>query len=294
MQDKRFILVIMDSTGARTRRVTVMRSTLIRAGLAMTCLVCLGIAIVVHAVQSSKMARLSLDISKENRALEYSVEATLAQARQLKVEATRADISASVALSRAGLRTEASLLGSGPLDVVPMTSSEYKDEDSLPSMADDVLQLSRTIDRQMEALIEDLRDTNRLLQNTPALRPTPAGWYTSGFGKRIHPVTGKRVMHKGLDIAGYTGMEILAPADGTVIWLGGRGGYGKTVVLDHGYGVQSHFAHLNNYRVRLGQRVHRGDVIAEMGSTGISTGPHLHYEVRRHGRPLDPRNFILD
>lgn len=294
MQDKRFILVIMDSTGARTRRVTVMRSTLIRAGLAMTCLVCLGIAIVVHAVQSSKMARLSLDISKENRALEYSVEATLAQARQLKVEATRAEISASVALSRAGLRTEASLLGSGPLDVVPMTSSEYKDEDSLPSMADDVLQLSRTIDRQMEALIEDLRDTNRLLQNTPALRPTPAGWYTSGFGKRIHPVTGKRVMHKGLDIAGYTGMEILAPADGTVIWLGGRGGYGKTVVLDHGYGVQSHFAHLNNYRVRLGQRVHRGDVIAEMGSTGISTGPHLHYEVRRHGRPLDPRNFILD
>jgi murein DD-endopeptidase MepM/ murein hydrolase activator NlpD len=89
-------------------------------------------------------------------------------------------------------------------------------------------------------------------------------------------------------------MEILAPADGMVIWLGGRGGYGKTVVLDHGYGVQSHFAHLNSYRVQLGQRVHRGEVIAEMGSTGISTGPHLHYEVRRHGRPLDPRNFILD
>jgi murein DD-endopeptidase MepM/ murein hydrolase activator NlpD len=175
-----------------------------------------------------------------------------------------------------------------------MTSNEYSDEEPLPSLADDVLQLSKTIDRQMEALIEDLRDTNRLLQNTPALRPTPAGWYTSGFGKRIHPVSGKRVMHKGLDIAGYTGMEILAPADGTVIWLGGRGGYGKTVVLDHGYGVQSHFAHLSNYRTRLGQRVHRGDVIAEMGSTGISTGPHLHYEVRRHGRPLDPRNFILD
>jgi murein DD-endopeptidase MepM/ murein hydrolase activator NlpD len=175
-----------------------------------------------------------------------------------------------------------------------MNSNEYSDEEPLPSLADDVLQLSKTIDRQMEALIEDLRDTNRLLQNTPALRPTPAGWYTSGFGKRIHPVSGKRVMHKGLDIAGYTGMEILAPADGTVIWLGGRGGYGKTVVLDHGYGVQSHFAHLSNYRTRLGQRVHRGDVIAEMGSTGISTGPHLHYEVRRHGRPLDPRNFILD
>ncbi|MBT6433393.1 MAG: M23 family metallopeptidase [Deltaproteobacteria bacterium] len=294
MQDKRFILVIMDSTGARTRRVTVMRSTLIRAGVALVCLACLGVAVGTHAVQSAKMARLSLDISKENKSLKSSIDFTEAQARQLEVEATRAEISASVALSRAGLRTEASLLGSGPLDVMPVDQSEVNDDEDLPSLADDVIELSRTIDRQMEALIEDLRDTNRLLQNTPALRPTSAGWYTSGFGKRIHPVTGKRVMHKGLDIAGYTGMEILAPADGMVIWQGGRGGYGKTVVLDHGYGVQSHFAHLNNYRVRLGQRVHRGEVIAEMGSTGISTGPHLHYEVRRHGRPLDPRNFILD
>lgn len=294
MQDKRFILVIMDSTGARTRRITVMRSTLLRAALSIAFLACVGAAIGVHAVQSAKIARLSLDIAKENKFLEGSIEETQSQARQLKVEATRAEISASVALSRAGLRTEASLLGSGPLDEVPMDPSEHVDDETLPSLAYDVLELSKTIDRQMEALIEDLRDTNRLLQNTPALRPTKAGWYTSGFGKRIHPVTGKRVMHKGLDIAGYTGMEILAPADGMVIWLGGRGGYGKTVVLDHGYGVQSHFAHLNKYRVGLGQRVRRGEVIAEMGSTGISTGPHLHYEVRRHGRPLDPRNFILD
>ena len=105
---------------------------------------------------------------------------------------------------------------------------------------------------------------------------------------------GGLVMHKGVDFAGYTGMPVVAPADGVVIWTGTRGGYGRTVVIDHGNGIQTHFAHLNRYDVRRGDHVARGEVVAEMGSTGKSTGPHLHYEVRRYGEPVDPLSFILN
>ena len=294
MADKRYILVVMDSTGARTKRITVMRSTLIRLAVSTVALILLGGAVATHAVQSVQIAQESLDIANENRALRESIATYTLEAQALRADATQADISANIALRRAGLQTEASLLGSGPLDSMPQSSDTDEMEGDLPALAEDVRIKVDKIDLVMERLIEDLRDTSRLLQNTPALKPTSAGWYTSGFGKRIHPITGKRVMHKGLDIAGYTGMGVLAPADGIVIWLGARGGYGKTVVLDHGYGIQTHFAHLHKYNVKLGDRVLRGEVIAEMGSTGISTGPHLHYEVRRHGRPLDPRSFILD
>ena len=294
MRDKRYILVVMDSTGAKTRRLTVMRSQLIRTGLTISALVFVGAIIATHAIQSVQIAEQSLDISSENKALRAAIATYTLEADALRTEATQANISANVALRRAGLQTEAALLASGPLDSGPQNLDKPPEHHDLPALSEDVRDKANEIDREMERLIEDLRDTNRLLQNTPALKPTSAGWYTSGFGKRIHPVTGKRVMHKGLDIAGYTGMDVLAPADGIVIWLGGRGGYGKTVVLDHGYGIQTHFAHLSKYKVQMGDRVLRGQIIAEMGSTGISTGPHLHYEVRRHGRPLDPRNFILD
>jgi murein DD-endopeptidase MepM/ murein hydrolase activator NlpD len=117
---------------------------------------------------------------------------------------------------------------------------------------------------------------------------------TSSFGRRRDPIFKTWLMHKGLDLGGHTGMDITAPADGIVIYTGWRGGYGKTVVVDHGFGLQTHYAHLSDYRVQVGQRVRRGEVLALMGSTGKSTGPHLHYEVRSNGQPLDPIRFILD
>ena len=142
--------------------------------------------------------------------------------------------------------------------------------------------------------VDYFRDAEHRLNYTPSVRPVYKGPLTSGFGRRVHPIHGYMVMHKGLDIGGQTGDIIIAPADGVVIWTGYRGGYGKTVVLDHGFGLQTHYAHLNGYRVEVGQEVHRNQNIAEMGSTGRSTGPHLHYEVRQNGRPLDPLPFLLD
>lgn len=142
--------------------------------------------------------------------------------------------------------------------------------------------------------LDHFHDAAQQIASTPSIRPSLSPWLSSSYGRRLDPITQRWMMHKGLDLAGSIGMPIFAPADGKVIWTGWRGGYGKTVVIDHGYGLQTHFAHLDAYQVDAGERVRRGDVIARMGNSGRSTGPHLHYEVRREGQPVDPRDFILD
>lgn len=161
---------------------------------------------------------------------------------------------------------------------------------NLDDLEHHILRLQGTLGETLEYY----HDAAQLLANTPSIRPTRSPWLSSSFGKRIDPIYGYWVMHKGLDMPGHIGMEIIAPADGVIIWTGWRGGYGQTVVIDHGYGLQTHFAHLSAYLVEPGTHVRRGDPVARMGSTGKSTGPHLHYEVRRLGQPMDPRRFILD
>ncbi|MEO1171756.1 MAG: M23 family metallopeptidase, partial [Myxococcota bacterium] len=137
-------------------------------------------------------------------------------------------------------------------------------------------------------------DEPGLLASTPSVRPTRSKLLTSTFGERMDPYTNRRVMHKGVDFAADHGSDVVAPADGMVIFAATRGAYGKTLVLDHGYGIQTHFSHLSDFSAEVGQTVRRGDVIAAVGNTGRSTGPHLHYEVRFNGIPQDPELFILD
>jgi murein DD-endopeptidase MepM/ murein hydrolase activator NlpD len=164
----------------------------------------------------------------------------------------------------------------------------------LPVELDRVLADGKTTQRDLGELLEYFHDAQRMLSNTPSLRPARSQWVTSSFGRRQDPVHGGLALHKGLDISGSIGTEVFAPADGTVIFVGRRGGYGNVIVVDHGYGLQTHYAHLSKFRCTVGDHLRRGDTLADMGSTGKSTGPHLHYEVRRYGRPLDPAHFILD
>ncbi len=142
-------------------------------------------------------------------------------------------------------------------------------------------------------LYESLSERQSLLAATPSIKPA-RGWFTSRFGYRIDPFTGKPVMHAGLDIAAPPGTPVYAPADGVISFVGYESGYGKLVSIDHGYGVVTRFAHNSRLLVEKGQKVSRRDVISTVGSTGRSSGPHLHYEVRVHGIPVDPRNYILD
>ena len=118
------------------------------------------------------------------------------------------------------------------------------------------------------------------------------GWVTSNFGMRNSPFTGKRKMHEGLDVAARTGTPVFATADGIVSRAETAPGYGKLVIIDHGYGYKTYFGHNSKIYVKVGQRVKRGDKLSAVGNTGSSTGSHLHYEVRRNGVPLNPRKYI--
>jgi len=131
------------------------------------------------------------------------------------------------------------------------------------------------------------------LEHTPSIWPT-RGWLSRGYGMKNDPFTGVNQMHRGLDIANHTGTPIIATADGKITSARKNGGMGKTIMINHGYGFKTRYAHLSEIKVKAGQRVKRGDIIGLMGSTGYSTGPHLHYEVIRNGRTLNPYNYILN
>lgn len=131
-------------------------------------------------------------------------------------------------------------------------------------------------------------------QQAPFATPVNLGEVrqTSGYGYRRDPKTGGRRLHKGSDFAGRTGTDIFATADGVVTQAGWQSGYGKLVTIKHAFGIETRYAHNSNIRVRVGQRVSRGDHISDMGNTGRSTGTHLHYEVRVNGNPVNPMIYI--
>ena len=143
------------------------------------------------------------------------------------------------------------------------------------------------------SLLEALEGQRNLLACTPAIRPV-RGWMTSRFGYRNSPFTGRRELHKGLDIANREGTQIIAPADGVVKASGRKGLLGKAMDIDHGHGMVTRYGHLKEILKKRGESVKRGDIIAEMGDTGRSTGPHLHYEVHLNGVPVNPIKYILN
>lgn len=148
-------------------------------------------------------------------------------------------------------------------------------------------------DESLQGLIHHLEDQSARLVHTPSIAPTN-GWITSAFGYRISPYTGEREMHKGLDIAGRMGTPIYAAADGEVIYATQKKSLGYAVKLRHGYGVETVYGHMQETLVKPGESVKRGQQIGLMGSTGRSTGPHVHYAVLVNGKGVNPRNYILD
>lgn len=159
----------------------------------------------------------------------------------------------------------------------------------------DVLEEEIAVSKRDKTELEKvLEDQVALLAATPSIRPT-RGWISSKFGYRLSPFTGKKEFHSGLDISNRMKTPILAPSDGRVTsvrW--DRKGYGRIMSIKHGYGMVTRYAHINKALVKKGEYVKRGQKIALMGNNGRSTGPHLHYEVRLNGAPVDPLRYIQD
>ncbi len=187
--------------------------------------------------------------------------------------------------------------------------SELRDnhQSDLDFSTESIEEVTQQVRESLDSLVREATQQEEALQSltqiaeqrsaqwasTPSIWPV-RGWVTSGFGPRVSPFTEKPAWHDGLDIGAQANSPVQAPALGRVVTVAFDSKMGNMVKLDHGYGIETVYGHLAKSLVKEGQRVKRGDVVALVGSTGLSTGPHLHYMIKKNGQALDPTKFILD
>ncbi len=158
---------------------------------------------------------------------------------------------------------------------------------------DALLRRANLLAASFQVAAESIAAHTQEMAAMPSIMPT-MGFLTSKFSLiRYHPILHENRPHEGIDITAAYGTRIIAPAAGRVTKVGWESGYGNMVEMDHGYGLETRYAHMSRWAVRVGQSVKRGDLLGYVGSTGLSTGPHLHYEVRVNGRAVDPLRYIL-
>jgi len=177
----------------------------------------------------------------------------------------------------------------------PLMTSQEDARELIPALEGELFALSTALDDrevQLDILSELIQGEQVKSDATPSGRPILSGWLSSRYGTRIDPFSGKKAWHEGVDFAGKAGSDIVAVASGVVSWSGERYGYGKMVEVAHGDGVITRYAHNQENLVKVGDMVRRGDVVALMGNSGRSTGPHVHFEVHKNGRPVDPASYL--
>ncbi len=180
---------------------------------------------------------------------------------------------------------------SGPGSVRPTTDLEQFS--GMLGQIDEINRDTDSIVRRLRSLATMLKYNKDLMRSIPSIKPTE-GRVASEFGMRLSPFEGKRHFHAGLDIAAEVGSEVVAPADGVVTFVGDFETLGRAVVISHSSGVMTRYGHLSSYKVKQGDKVKRGQIVAKSGNTGRSTGAHLHYEVWVKNIAVNPRDFFFD
>lgn len=314
MANQSYTVLIVPERSAKVQRLKIPQRSLLQLAFGVVGFVAVLAFMVVHYLFIVDQAAENASLKEENVMLKTRLRVVQDEIARIDGTLQRIDQFSTRIRAITQLNDPDRNLAIGPLSADPNAKPpevlyasgeriDYEDE-----VMDSKLAL-RLIDSSLDGLETDashteenarqlhdyFNDRENLLATTPSIRPTQSRLLTSAFGVRTDPYTDHQVMHKGIDFAADHGAPVIAPADAVVIFVGNRGnGYGKTVVLDHGYGVQTHYAHLSTFNVEVGQRIKRGQNIAAVGNTGRSTGAHLHYEVRYNGIPQDPERFILD
>jgi murein DD-endopeptidase MepM/ murein hydrolase activator NlpD len=237
------------------------------------------------ADQSEKLARIEQDVDHQVATLATRVGRM--QAQLIRLDALGKQLTEVAKLKRGEFDFEQPPAVGGP-----ETPGEGPVVPALDSMLD---ALDAQIDdrrRQLTALQNLIMTRELARQIVPGGRPVESGYISSLYGQRTDPFDGNQASHQGLDFAGVAGTQVLAVADGIVSHTGNDGGYGRLIEITHGNGYITRYAHNAKLLVKPGQTVKRGDAIALMGSTGRSTGTHLHFEVLRNGKPMNPLSFV--
>ena len=295
-------MILPDET-TRVRKYRVPR-TMVRGLLVILAVLVLGLGYLVTDYYGVKKMVAELDrLRLEARQQQQQLVTFAKSFDDLQGEMTRLrqfDLKLRVMADLDGVVYPEQIMGIGGENPEPFNPLEgelsFQDQTIISSMNRSLDRLKTDVniqERSFQELVEYLEDQKSLLASTPSIWPVK-GWLTSTFGYRSSPFTGRREMHKGLDIATRSGTPIIAPADGLVVFAGREGGFGNMVILDHGYGITTRYGHCSSIDAKLGQKIKRGDVIARIGSTGRSTGPHVHYEVAVNGVSVNPSRYILN
>jgi murein DD-endopeptidase MepM/ murein hydrolase activator NlpD len=232
----------------------------------------------INPVEMSRLRAENTHLRRVNQRFESGIKHL--QTRLTSSEDRTRQLAIMAGLESAGSGAEVGVGGGAPIDesgLAGLTSLTHR---------------AGLLDGTLDAVEAKLGERVRWISSTPSIAPVK-GIITSGFGTRSDPLTHGPGLHQGVDIAAAAGQPVLAAADGVVILASSQGGYGEAVYIAHGFGITTRYGHLSEISVRPGQRVHRGAVVGRVGSTGRSTGYHLHYEVRLDGNPVNPIAYLF-
>jgi murein DD-endopeptidase MepM/ murein hydrolase activator NlpD len=291
MANEFYTLIIVPHAKARFRRLHVsVRLTKWLAGITATVVLAIGGILVHYAWITAEVSELRR-LRTENRALRVKTEEYEQSAGQLRIKIDTLQNMVTKLGVMAGLEKTLPDMRVGGV------GGAIGAESAAPAIDPIVM---HEMDRNVSALTARsarleafYQDQTVLLASTPSVWPV-RGYLSAGFGNRIDPFTNQRDFHPGLDISAPVGTKVQAPADGVVVSVGQKGGYGNSIIIEHGFGIVTRYGHLSGFNVKPGQRVKRGDVIGFVGDTGRSTAPHLHYEVWVRDQAQNPIQYILD
>ncbi|NOX88076.1 MAG: M23 family metallopeptidase [Calditrichaeota bacterium] len=259
----------------------------------------IGLDMIIDWSLNSEMKRLArTNLVLQNRLVEMSKKIKILNEQIEKIASTDDQLRTVLGLPK--LNEDIRKVGIGGSDY----NYEFLDQVSgfeakvdLSEQLKKINQIEREVKLEIESyqsLLNTFYKKQDSVKYLPALRPVLKGVISSGFGLRYHPIYKVMRHHEGVDISAPRGTPVYASADGVVRFAGINGGYGKMIMLDHNYGFETRYGHLNKIVVRRGQRIKRGEKIGEVGNTGLSTAPHLHYEVLYKGRNLDPALYFFN
>ncbi len=294
MNRKFYTIMIVPHAAAKFRRIKVSKNFLVAAGCTLGLVFTAGLMFPHYLLRSSQLTASLKRLAQENSELKKTNEKFDESLADLRSRLAEFETKATKFAMLAGVEDpSAQQLAAGGSSFDLKGLSPKASQAVIEAEIGTLKERSGALQDTFRVLDVAFQKQALLLSSTPSIYPVH-GLLGNGYGWRRDPFTGMRDFHQGLDLVAPLGTKVVAPADGIVTRTGPSGGFGNSVFISHGYGIITRFGHLATFNVKVGQRVKRGDVIATVGSTGRSTGPHLHYELLVHQRNVDPIKYILE
>lgn len=299
MSSPRYSLLIANRNTGAVRRFTVVRRTALLGALLLWVVPTLvGLGARWAAKTEIETLRITNDgLRIENESFRTATGQLAMQISTLQTaltqigEQAQLDPATRAAIDKLPALVKSRAMGGGPVTALTTPSTKIAGAATTATTFDILRDLLGVLDERLKSVRSGLEQRQALAAATPSIWPL-SGWLSSSYGVRPDPFTGESDFHAGLDISADRGTPVHATADGTVESVGYNGNYGNSIVVSHGFGIATRFGHLSTFAVRVGQKITRNQVVGFVGSTGRTTGPHLHYEILFNGQPINPLRFL--